>query len=362
MPFSRFDHECMAQALRLARKGLFTTQPNPRVGCVIAREQRIIGQGWHRVAGGPHAEIEALADASESVKGSTVYITLEPCNHHGKTAPCVDALIKAAVERVVIASGDPNPLVNGSGVERLRATGIKVESGLMEGEANRLNPGFFKRMREGLPWVRVKAAISLDGRTALANGISKWISSAESRQDVQRWRARSSAILTGIGTVLADDPNMSVRLPEVARQPLRVIADRQWRTPAGSRILSGPTSSLIFGDAALEIPPSLIDQGVTCVPLDLENGRLPLRPLFGELANLEINEVQVEAGAKLCGALLAAGMVDEILLYQAPVLLGDGAAGLFAFGPLESMQDRTHLRVLETVQMGRDTRIRLRPE
>jgi len=361
MSFSRFDHECMAAALRLARKGLFTTQPNPRVGCVIARNQRVVGQGWHRVAGGPHAEVEALADAGDHAKKSTAYVTLEPCNHHGRTAPCVDALIDAAVERVVIASNDPNPLVNGSGAERLRAAGIEVESGLMESQAIELNPGFFKRMQEGLPWVRVKAAISLDGRTALENGVSKWISSAESRQDVQRWRARSSAILTGIGTVLADDPNMNVRLPDVSAQPLKVIADSRWRTPPGSRILSGPGSALIFGDASVGIPSGLVEQGVSCEPMGLQNGKLPMRSVLGALAKREINEVQVEAGAILCGALLGAGLVDEILLYQAPVLLGDGGVGPFAFGPLESMQERTHLTVLETVHLGCDTRIRLRP-
>jgi len=362
MTFSRFDHECMATALRLARLGLFTAQPNPRVGCVIARDQQIVGQGWHRVTGGAHAEVEALKDAGKSAEGSTVYVTLEPCNHQGRTAPCVDALINVAVKRVVIACNDPNPLVNGSGVERLRAAGISVESGLMELQARELNPGFFKRMQEGLPWVRVKAAISLDGRTALESGASKWISSAESRHDVQRWRARSSAILTGIGTVLADNPNMNVRLPDVTGQPLKVIADSRWRTPPGSRILSKPGSALIFGDAALKIPSGLIDQGASCEPLDLQNGKLPLRSVLGVLAKLEINEVQVEAGATLCGALLGAGLVDEILLYQAPVLLGNGGAGPFSFGPLESMQDRTHLTVLETIHLGMDTRIRLRPE
>jgi len=349
-------------ALRLAGRGRFTTQPNPRVGCIIAKDQRILGQGWHRVAGGPHAEIEALDDAGKNTEGSTAYITLEPCSHHGKTAPCVDALIKAAVARVVIASNDPNPLVDGSGAERLHAAGIKVESGLMAAQAEALNDGFFKRMRDGLPWVRVKTAISLDGRTALENGASKWISSAESRQDVQRWRAQSCAILTGIGTVLADDPNMTVRLPGIGRQPLRVIADSRWRTPAGSRILSEPASAVIFGDASIEIPPELSSLGVSCVPLNTEEGMLPLRALLSSLASMEINEVQVEAGAVLCGTLLRAGLVDEILLYQAPVLLGDGGAGPFTFGPLESMQDRTHLIVLETVQLGQDTRIRLRPK
>lgn len=362
MSFSLFDHDCMARALRLASRGLFTSHPNPRVGCVIARQERILGEGWHEFTGGPHAEIVALKEAGSSASGGTVYVTLEPCSHHGRTPPCAEALIEAGISRVVIASGDPNPRVDGEGLEQLRQAGILVETGLMSAEAESLNAGFFKRMREGLPWVRVKAAISVDGRTALHNGDSKWISSEASRQDVQSWRARSSAILTGIGTVLADNPSMTARLDGVRKQPLRIIADSGWNTPVNSKILSNPETALIAGDLTRSIPPKLVEAGVNCLPLPASEGRVALKPLMSALADMEINEVQVEAGAVLCGALLKNRLVDELLIYQAPVLLGEGGPGPFALGPLESMDDRTHLTMLETVQIGTDLRLRLCPE
>jgi diaminohydroxyphosphoribosylaminopyrimidine deaminase/5-amino-6-(5-phosphoribosylamino)uracil reductase len=362
MTFSRFDHECMATALRLARKGMFTTDPNPRVGCVIADGANVAGLGWHQEAGGPHAEIAALRDAGESARGKTAYITLEPCSHHGRTAPCTDALLAAGIERVVFASGDPNPDVNGTGMLRLQSGGVQVESGLMSDEAEALNAGFMMRMRKGRPWVRIKSAISIDGKTALHNGQSKWISSAASRLDVQRWRARSSAILTGIGTVLADDPRMDARVGQAVKQPVRVIADSSWRTPPDSRILAGPGAPLIAGDSSLPIPGALEASGAQCLRLPSKNGMVDLPALLAALAGLEINEVQVEAGARLCGALLRECLVDEILIYQAPLLLGEGGPGPFAFGPLESMTQRTHLKLLETSQLGDDLRIRLKPE
>ena len=362
MSFSLFDHQCMAHALRLARRGLFTASPNPMVGCVITAREQILGEGWHEFTGGPHAEIVALREAGSAAKGSTVYVTLEPCSHHGRTPPCSEALQEAGVSRVVFASSDPNPKVSGAGLERLRMAGIQVESGLMSAEAESLNAGFYKRMREGLPYVRVKAAISMDGRTALRNGDSKWISSQASRRDVQTWRARSSAILTGIGTVLADDPSMNVRLEGAGRQPLRVVADSSWRIPVKSRILAELNTALVAGDRAQPIPPALVDAGVHCLPLPARDGRLALKPLMSALAEMEINEVQVEAGAILCGALLKEQLVDELLIYQAPVLLGEGGPGPFAFGPLESMHGRTHLRVLETVHIGTDLRLRFSPE
>jgi diaminohydroxyphosphoribosylaminopyrimidine deaminase/5-amino-6-(5-phosphoribosylamino)uracil reductase len=329
---------------------------------VIARQERILGEGWHEFTGGPHAEIVALKEAGSSASGGTVYVTLEPCSHHGRTPPCAEALIEAGISRVVIASGDPNPRVDGEGLEQLRQAGILVETGLMSAEAESLNAGFFKRMREGLPWVRVKAAISVDGRTALHNGDSKWISSEASRQDVQSWRARSSAILTGIGTVLADNPSMTARLDGVRKQPLRIIADSGWNTPVNSKILSNPETALIAGDLTRSIPPKLVEAGVNCLPLPASEGRVALKPLMSALADMEINEVQVEAGAVLCGALLKNRLVDELLIYQAPVLLGEGGPGPFALGPLESMDDRTHLTMLETVQIGTDLRLRLCPE
>lgn len=351
----------MAEALRLANKGLYTCDPNPRVGCVIADEQRVLGRGWHAFTGGAHAEIAALRDAEDPVGGKTAYVTLEPCAHHGRTPPCVEALIEAGISRVVIAGSDPNPQVGGGGVEKLRAAGVTVDTGLMSAEAEALNPGFLSRMRKGRPWVRVKIAISLDGRTALQNGDSKWISSEESRQDVQRWRARSSSILTGIGTVLADDPQMMARVNQKVRQPLRVIVDSRWRTPPDSRILSDPGDAVVAGSRLQPVSAALESAGISCLSLPEKAGRLDLGALLTELADREINEVQVEAGARLNGALLTAGLIDEILIYQAPVLLGDQSAGPFAFGPLESMTQRTHLELLETTRFGDDLRIRLQP-
>jgi diaminohydroxyphosphoribosylaminopyrimidine deaminase/5-amino-6-(5-phosphoribosylamino)uracil reductase len=351
----------MALALRLAARGLYTTDPNPRVGCVIADGETIVGQGWHERAGGPHAEIVALRDVGRPVRGLTAYVTLEPCSHHGRTPPCVDALLEAGLARVVIAGADPNPEVNGGGLERLRAGGVQVDVGLMAEESEALNCGFFSRMRIGRPWVRVKSAISLDGRTALPSGESKWISNAESRNDVQRWRARSSAILTGIGTVLADDPRMNARVDAPVLQPLRVVADSRWRTPPDSRILEQPEHTLLAGDRGCEVPDSLLELGVKTLPLPLAGGSVDLGELLTSLARREINEVQVEAGARLCGALLDGGLVDELLIYQAPVLLGEGGPGPFLLGPLESMAESTHFNLLELVRFGDDLRIRLQP-
>ena len=335
MSFSDFDRECMALALRLAAKGLYTTDPNPRVGCVIADAETVVGRGWHEYAGGPHAEIAALRDADRPVHGLTAYVTLEPCSHQGRTPPCVDALLEAGLARVVIAVADPNPEVNGGGLERLRAGGVQVEVGLMADESEALNCGFFSRMRGGRPWVRVKSAISLDGRRALPYGESKWISNAESRNDVQRWRARSSAILTGIGTVLADNPRMNARVDAPALQPLRVVADSRWRTPPDSRILEHPEYTLLAGDRGREVPAPLLELGLPTLPLPAE--------------------------ARLCGALLDGGLVDELLIYQAPVLLGEGGPGPFRLGPLESMAESTHFKLLELVRFGDDLRIRLQP-
>lgn len=350
----------MAQALRLAERGLYTTDPNPRVGCVIAGDGGVAGRGWHRRAGGPHAEIEALRDAGGAVRGMTAYITLEPCGHHGRTPPCADALIEARIGRVVVAMEDPNP-VSGGGLERLRSAGLQVETGLMSGQAEALNPGFLKRVRDGLPWVRVKSAISLDGRTALRNGESQWISGEAARADVQRWRARSSAILTGVGTVLADDPSMTARTGGDVLQPLRVIADSHYRTPPDSRILSNPDSVLLAGGVT-PVPSELTSLGIPVLQLPAGSGGIDLHALLSRLAEREVNEVQVEAGARLCGSLMNARLVDELLIYQASVLLGDGGPGPAALGPLESMDDRTHLCVIETSHLGRDLRIRLKPE
>jgi diaminohydroxyphosphoribosylaminopyrimidine deaminase/5-amino-6-(5-phosphoribosylamino)uracil reductase len=352
----------MAAALRLARKGMFTTDPNPRVGCVIADGERIVGAGWHRRAGFAHAEIAALEDADEPVAGHTAYVTLEPCSIFGRTPPCADALIEAQIARVVIAAQDPNPAVNGGGLQRLREAGVKVEAGLMAAEAESINCGFFSRMRAGRPWIRVKTAVSLDGRTALRNGESKWITGEAARADVQRWRARSSAILTGIGTLLADDPSMDARVAQPVSQPLRVVVDSRWRTPPDSRILAGSGDVVIFGSSSITVPAGLASSRAQCLGLPEDNGQLSLRALFESLAGMEVNEVQVEAGARLCGSLLKQRLVDELLVYQAPVLLGDGGPGPFAMGPLESMSDRAHLRIEEVSHFGNDLRFRLYPE
>ena len=353
----------MARALALAARGLATSQPNPRVGCVLVRDGHILAEGWHERAGGPHAEAMALARALEGVAGATAYVTLEPCNHHGRTPPCSEALIKAGVVRVVYAVGDPNPLVNGSGARRLRAAGVQVESGLMEAEAIELNAGFIKRMRLGLPLVRVKMAMSLDGRTALSDGSSKWITGEAARQDVQYWRARSSAVLTGIGTVLADDPLLSVRpsRPGV-RQPLRVILDSELRTPPAARVFDGaaPQGVWIFtaaGDrnriAALEARGARVEQAATEAKVDLVQ-------VLASLGKSGVNEVLVEAGATLAGALIQQQCVDELLLYVAPVVLGDRARGLVQLPEPQSLGQARRFEMIESVAVGADLRIRLR--
>jgi diaminohydroxyphosphoribosylaminopyrimidine deaminase/5-amino-6-(5-phosphoribosylamino)uracil reductase len=350
----------MAEALRLARRGLFTTDPNPRVGCVLADQATIRGRGWHERAGGPHAEIVALRDAGEA-RGLTAYVTLEPCCHHGRTPPCAEALVEAGITRVVIAASDPNPRVNGGGAQRLHAAGLVVETGLMAAEAEALNPGFYSRMRRGRPWLRVKTAISLDGRTALRNGDSRWISSEASRRDVQRWRARSSVVLTGVGTVLADNPSLNARVEEDVEQPLRVVVDSRWRTPPACRLLENKDSTLLAGVEGEAVPRALLETGVDRLALPARGAQVDLEALLAALAEREMNEVQVEAGARLCGALFEAGLVDEWLVYQAPVLLGDGGPGPAALGPLESMAQRTHFELLETTHFGDDLRIRLQP-
>jgi diaminohydroxyphosphoribosylaminopyrimidine deaminase/5-amino-6-(5-phosphoribosylamino)uracil reductase len=361
MSFDAQDHRCMAEALRLAMREVCPPHPNPRVGCVIARHGRIVGRGWHRAAGEAHAEVEALTDAGDLARGATAYVTLEPCSHHGRTGPCTEALIGAGVARVVSATRDPNPGIDGAGNRRLQAAKIQVECGLLAAQAEALNAGFFTRMGSGRPWVRVKLALSLDGRTALRNGHSQWISSAEARRDVQAWRARSAAILTGIGTVLADDPSLNVRDIEVRQQPLRVIADSRWRTPDSARTLGLPGTTLIAGLGDRDVPEKLRQSEARLLALPGRAERIDLAALMAELAALEINEVQVEAGETLCGALLDAQLVDEILVYQAPLLLGAGGRGAFAIGPLSDMRDRFELEWLESGWVGRDQRLRLKP-
>ncbi len=363
-----FDRVFMARALQLAGRAVGISDPNPAVGAVVVSDGRVIGEGWTQAAGREHAEIKALAqaeaDRADAQSGLTVYVSLEPCSHHGRTPPCVEALIEAGVTRVVVASLDPNPEVDGAGIAQLRDSGIVVECGLLGAQAEEINPGFFKRMRTGLPWVRIKSAQSLDGRIALRSGESQWISCEASRQDVQRWRARSSAILTGVGTVLKDDPSMTVRLEGVQRQPLRVIVDTTFRTPADSRILSQPGQVIVAGDRAGAAQCDLADAGAEIIGLPRQqhaDSGVDLLVLLTTLAEREINEVQVEAGARLCGALLREHLVDEVLIYQAPVLLGEGGPAAFELGPLDDMTQRVKFTVLESRAVGMDWRFRLRP-
>jgi diaminohydroxyphosphoribosylaminopyrimidine deaminase/5-amino-6-(5-phosphoribosylamino)uracil reductase len=354
--FSAQDQWFMARALQLAEQGLYTTDPNPRVGCVLVRDGVIVGEGWHRKAGQSHAEVEALQQAGERARGSTVYLTLEPCSHHGRTPPCADALIKAGVAKVIIATADPNPLVNGQGMRKLQAAGIAIALGLMQDEVRVLNAGFMKRMSSGLPWVRVKLAASLDGRTALANGVSQWISSAESRADVQHWRARSSAILTGLGTVLADDPQLTVRdntIDLMERQPLRVICDSQLRTPSQARLLQG--DGVLIYTCAHSRPRGYAE--VVQVASD-DKGHVDIVAVLKDLALRGCNEVLVEAGATLSGRLFELGLVDELLLYVAPVLLGHDARPMLRLPLIESMNERMTLKLLDSQPVGADLRLR----
>jgi diaminohydroxyphosphoribosylaminopyrimidine deaminase / 5-amino-6-(5-phosphoribosylamino)uracil reductase len=357
--FSIPDHEFMARALRLAEQGLYTTTPNPRVGCVIVREGVVVGEGFHARCGEPHAEVNALAQAGETARGATAYVTLEPCAHHGKTPPCADALIAAGVTRVVAAMQDPNPLVAGNGIARLRAAEVAVEIGLMEADARELNIGFVSRMTRGRPWVRMKCAASLDGRTALANGASKWITGEAARADVQRLRARACAMLTGAGTVLADDPQLNVRGIEIGRQPLRVVVDTHLSTPPMARLFDG--GGVLIATACDDEAPSEILRAAGAEIAILPGAEhVDLALLMRFLADREINEVMVEAGAKLNGALLAAGLVDELVLYLAPSILGDRGRGLFGLPELTRMEDKLNLQIRDMRQVGVDLRITAR--
>ena len=359
MSFTAVDHAHMARALQLAERAAFTTKPNPMVGCVIADGERVLGEGWHERAGEPHAEVHALRAAGARAQGATAYVTLEPCSHHGRTGPCADALVGAGVTRVVAASRDPFYQVAGQGFAKLTAAGITVEHGLMETAARHLNRGFFSRIERGRPWVRVKLGMSLDGRTALASGESKWITSDASRADVMRWRARSGAILTGIGTVLADDPKLTVRLPggEAFVPPLRVVLDERGRLPATSALLTDGAAPTLAVHADDVVP----DYGDEVSAFAVRRGGLglDLNAVLSQLAQRGVNELQVETGATLSGALLSAGLVDELLLYVAPVLLGERGRPLFAGIDPATMSERLGLRLLETRQVGPDLRLLL---
>ena len=363
--FTKADHEYMSLAMRLAEQGLYTTTPNPRVGCVLVKKGQIIGQGAHLKAGEPHAEIMALREAEAHfptlIAGADAYVTLEPCSHFGRTPPCADALIKAGVKRVVVAMQDPNPQVAGNGLARLAASGIKTKHGLMEAQAQELNAGFISRMTKNRPFVRVKIAASLDGRTALANGESKWITSEAARQDVQHWRARSCAILTGIGTVLADDPQMHVRNIANARQPLRVVVDSQLRISPDANILKGGNTLIAYASDLENKTETLNQAGAALINVEAGDGKVCLKQLLSHLAARGINEVMVEAGQILNGALLALNLVDEFVFYYAPTLLGSDGRSMLAIPTLQSMDDRTQLSLIDMRQFGQDIRIRAKP-
>lgn len=353
-------HKHMAHALQLAAQGLYTADPNPRVGCVMVRDGEVVGTGWHLRAGEPHAEVHALREAGERARGATAYVTLEPCCHHGRTPPCSDALIQSGVARVVAAMEDPNPLVAGQGLAKIRQAGIAVESGLLRQQAEALNPGFIMRMRHGRPYVRCKLAMSVDGRTAMASGESKWITGEAARLDVQRLRARSSAVMTGIGTVLADDPALNVRVDfgQGLRQPLRVVVDPRLSMPETAHMLGLPGRTLILTCADDPDAESRLNQaGAEVLRLPARGDGVDLHAVMRHLAELHINEVLLETGATLSGAMLAAGLIDELVLYVAPHIMGSGARGLFNLPGLERMEQRIELDILDIRAVGRDWRI-----
>jgi diaminohydroxyphosphoribosylaminopyrimidine deaminase/5-amino-6-(5-phosphoribosylamino)uracil reductase len=364
MSFSAFDEAAMRRALELAERGLYSTQPNPRVGAVLARDDEIVGEGWHERAGEPHAEPIAIRAAGERARGATAYVTLEPCCHHGRTPPCVDVLLAAGVRRVVYAVDDPNPRVNGGGAKRLREAGVVVESGLLSADSEALNAGFLMRMRSGRPFIRLKTGASLDGRIALANGKSQWITSEEARADVQHWRAQSGAVLTSAATVLADDPRLDVRI-NAPRQPLRVVLDRRRGLRKTARILAPPGDVLVFaaptasrksGAGEERLGPARVER------LRVKRSHLDLNAVFARLAELEINDVLVESGPRLSGALLSAGLVDEWILYVAPKLLGEGAKPLASLARLTKLEAAPQFELLDSKATGPDIRLRLRPK
>ncbi len=364
------DERYMARALELARRGRFTTTPNPNVGCVIVRDGEVVGEGWHQRAGEPHAEVHALRMAGEKAQGATAYVTLEPCSHHGRTPPCCDALIAAGVSRVVAAMQDPNPQVAGRGLYRLQQAGIEVSHGLMMSEAEALNRGFLKRMRTGFPWIQLKLGASLDGRTAMASGESQWITSAAARRDVQHLRAQSSAILTTSATVLADNPSLTVRWNELnestrqqldkasLRQPVRVVIDSQQRVTPKHRLVAQPGETWLMRS---EIDQQNWPESVSQIAVPLRGEQLDLVAMMMLLGQRQINSVWVEAGAQLAGALLQVGLVDELIVYMAPKLLGNAARGLCELPGLEQLADAPVMKFSDVRKVGEDLRLTLTP-
>ena len=357
--FSTIDCAHMAQALRLASRGLYTAYPNPMVGCVLVRDGEVVGEGWHQRAGAAHAEISALAAAGDKANGATAYVTLEPCSHHGKTPPCSAALIKAGVVEVVVAIEDPNPEVNGQGLKALAAAGLRCRVGLMQGEVEKLIGGFIHRMTLRRPFVRLKMASSLDGCTAMSSGESQWITGAEARADVQRLRARSGAIMTGIGTVLADDPSLTVRdasLDTCNRQPLRVVLDNELRMPLSAEMLALPGQTLIYCTQDGKQDP-LLDAGAEVIRVNAVDSRVDADAVLRDLALRAVNDVLVEAGPTLAGSLLANELVYELVIYQSPHIMGSDTKGMFTTPIWTQLADRKTLDISDVRRVGTDTRI-----
>lgn len=358
--FTAEDRCHMARALELAQRGLFSTMPNPRVGCVIVRDGKVVGEGWHEKAGTAHAEVQALRVAGENARGATAYVSLEPCVHHGRTPPCSDALIAAGVGRVVAAMRDPNPQVAGGGLQALASAGIAVECGVLEDEAHELNIGFVSRMTRGRPWVRMKLAASLDGRTALRNGSSQWITGPGARRDGHLWRARACAVLTGIGTVKDDNPQLTVREVDTPRQPLRIVVDSRLETPAGAKILASEGALVVGATADSARIAALKAAGAEVLMLPNAAGKVDLEALLRQLARREINELHVEAGFKLNGSLLREGCVDELVVYLAPCIIGDAARGMFDLPELQDLEARRRLEIRDLRMIDGDVRITAR--
>jgi len=351
--FNADDFCFMSRAIELAKRGLYTTHPNPRVGCVLVKDNKIIAEGWHEKAGEAHAEIHALKNAGANAKGATAYVTLEPCCHQGRTPACSEALIQAGVIKVIAAMQDPHDKVAGQGIEQLQQAGIETAVGLLETEAQKLNPGFIKRMQTGRPYVCCKMAMSLDGRTAMASGESEWITGDAARADVQHWRAQADCIMTGIGTVMHDNPRMNVRLPQTEKQPLRVVVDSNLRMTADRKILVQAGETLLFTCAT-----NADLNNAEVVTVASKQDRVDLEAVLVELGKREINEVHLECGATLAGAMLQAELIDELVIYMAPVLMGDTGRGLFHLPGLEKMADKISLDIFEQRQVGNDWRLR----
>jgi diaminohydroxyphosphoribosylaminopyrimidine deaminase / 5-amino-6-(5-phosphoribosylamino)uracil reductase len=359
MIFSAEDHAFMAKALKLTENGRLTATPNPSVGCVIVKQGRIIGEGWHERAGGPHAEAHALARCSEDPAGASVYVTLEPCAHHGRTPPCAEALVNAKVARVVAAIEDPNPQVAGKGLAMLRTANIRSEVGLMAAEARRAHRGFLSRMTRGRPWVTLKIGASLDGRTALKNGTSRWITSAEARRDVHAMRARACAVLTGIGSVQVDDPALTVRDVACTRQPLKIVVDSRLEVADSARVFESGNALIVTATGAESRAEALRQRGIRLerVATDAVKGKVDLAAMMQALGKVGLNEVMVEAGTRLNGSLMQAGVVDEVVAYLAPSLLGDESLGMFALGEMAGLDHRIALTFTDVRRIGPDLRI-----